>query len=104
MLGLRAARSLRSALPKTKNAVALRPATRAIASSSCVRSDKPPAIYGEGSKAGEIPTDFQQATGIERLQLLGQMEGVDVFNTGPLMMSKAGTVEDPTLVPSYVRS
>jgi cytochrome c oxidase subunit 5b len=102
MLGARVVRSLRTTLPKFQRTIISKQATRSIASSSKLRSGAPPTLYGEGSKAGDIPTDFQQATGLERLQLLGQMDGVDVFNMGPLVMTKAGTTAEPTIVPSYV--
>lgn len=61
-----------------------------------------PTLYGEGSKAGEVPTDEAQATGLERLQLMGRMKGVDVFNETPLDSSRIGTLQDPILVPSLV--
>ncbi|KIM33159.1 hypothetical protein M408DRAFT_19501 [Serendipita vermifera MAFF 305830] len=101
MLGIRAVRSLRSALPKAKKAIVIPQATRTIASSSRICSEQPPILLGPGAKPGEVPTDFQQATGLERLQLLGNMEGIDVFNTGPLYMSKMGTLKEPVMVPSY---
>jgi len=56
------------------------------------------------SEASHVVTDIEQTTGLERLQLPGQLHGVDVFNMGPLLITKPGTVEDPTLVPAYVRS
>jgi len=46
---------------------------------------------------------WEQSTGLERLQLLGQLHGVDVFNMGPLLITKPGTIEDLTLVHAYVR-
>ncbi|KAG8782524.1 Cytochrome c oxidase subunit 4 [Serendipita sp. 401] len=102
MLGLRTARALLSAAPKARKPIISQQVIRTISSSSQVRSSAPtPAIFGEGAKAGEVPSDLQQATGLERLQLLGQMEGIDVFNTGPLLMTKKGTVEDPTIVHAY---
>ena len=102
MLGLRAVRSLRSALPQAKKAIIAQQAARTIASSSRVHSEPPPTLLGPGSKSGAVPTDFEQATGMERLQLLGQMEGIDIFNTGPLIMTKMGTLKEPIMVPSYV--
>lgn len=102
MLGLRAVRSLRSALPKAQKSIISQRVARTIATSSRVHSEPAPTLYGEGAKAGEVPTDTQQATGLERLQLLGHLEGVDVFHMGPLMMSKPGTLEDPTVVQSFV--
>ena len=63
----------------------------------------PPQIYGPGQKDVEtIPTDEEQATGLERLQLLGRMEGVDVFDMVPLDSSRLGTLAEPIKVPSYV--
>jgi cytochrome c oxidase subunit 5b len=103
MLGVRAVRSMRSALPKAKKTIISQRVTRNIASSSRNHSDPPPTLLGPGSKPGAVPTDFEQATGLERLQLLGLMEGVDVFNTGPLIMTKMGTLKEPVIVPSYVR-
>ncbi|RDB25597.1 Cytochrome c oxidase subunit 4, mitochondrial [Hypsizygus marmoreus] len=61
----------------------------------------PPQLYGEGGKAGEVPSDIEQATGLERLQLLGELEGVNVFDDSPLDASRIGTKANPILVPSY---
>ena len=74
---------------------ALRPArtaaVRAISSTAARRSDAPtPQIYGEGAKPGEVPTDEHQSTGLERLEILGKMEGVDVFDMRPLDSSRKG--------------
>jgi cytochrome c oxidase subunit 5b len=68
-------------------------------------SSGPPApqLFGEGGKAGEVPSDIEQATGLERLQLLGELEGIDVFDESPLDASRIGTKANPVLVPSYVR-
>lgn len=63
----------------------------------------PPQLYGPGAKPGSVPTDLDQATGLERLQLLGEIEGINVFDEGPLDSSRIGTKADPVLVPSYVR-
>ena len=63
----------------------------------------PPQLYGEGAKDGTVPTDIEQATGLERLQLLGELEGVNVFDDSPLDASRLGTKANPVLVPSYVR-
>ena len=45
----------------------------------------------------------QQATGIERFELMGKVEGIDVFDMGPLQADRLGTLEDPIEVLSYVR-
>ena len=86
---------------------ALRPArtaaVRAISSTAARRSDAPtPQIYGEGAKAGQIPTDENQSTGLERLQVLGAIEGVEVFDLKPLDSSRVGTLADPIKVFSTV--
>jgi cytochrome c oxidase subunit 5b len=63
----------------------------------------PPELYGPGAKPGTVPTDLDQSTGLERLQLLGDIEGINVFEEGPLDSSRIGTKADPIRVPSYVR-
>jgi cytochrome c oxidase subunit 5b len=37
-----------------------------------------------------MPTDIEQATGLERLELLGKMEGRDIFDMRPLDASRLG--------------
>jgi cytochrome c oxidase subunit 5b len=64
----------------------------------------PPQLFGEGAKPGTVPTDIEQATGLERLQLLGQLEGISVFDDQPLDSSRLGTKADPVKVLSYVRA
>lgn len=59
---------------------------------------------GEGGKVGEVASDEQQATGLERVELIGKMQGVDVFNMEPLNMSRAGTAQDPIKVDTMVSS
>ncbi|KAG6842342.1 hypothetical protein C0991_010632 [Blastosporella zonata] len=61
----------------------------------------PPQLFGAGGKVGEVPSDVEQATGLERLQLLGELEGVKVFDDAGLDASRIGTKLDPILVPSY---
>lgn len=102
-----ALRVARPAVIVARSAVRSRtsPAIRTIATTAARRSDHGPApsIFGPGSKAGEIPTDELQSTGLERLQLLGELEGVEVFDTEPLDSSRIGTLADPIRVPSLVR-
>lgn len=57
-------------------------------------------LVGPGAKPGTIPTDLEQATGIERLEILGKMEGVDIFDMRPLDASRLGTLKEPILVRS----
>ncbi|KAJ5156207.1 Cytochrome c oxidase subunit 4 [Penicillium capsulatum] len=43
-----------------------------------------------GAKPGTVPTDFVQATGLERLELIGKMQGIDIFDMRPLDASRKG--------------
>jgi hypothetical protein len=43
-----------------------------------------------GALPGTVPTDLEQATGLERLEILGKMEGVDIFDMKPLDASRKG--------------
>ena len=43
-----------------------------------------------GAKPGTIPTDVDHATGIERLELIGKMQGIDIFDMRPLDASRKG--------------
>jgi len=78
------------------------PSSRFISSSSILRSDAPPVIQGEGAKAGQVATDEQQATGLERFELLGKLSGKDVFDMEPLEMTRLGTTKDPIVIDSLV--
>lgn len=43
-----------------------------------------------GAPPGVIPNDLEQATGLERLEILGKMQGVDIFDMRPLDASRKG--------------
>jgi len=81
--------------------------SRSLSISAIRRSDDhhaaAPSIYGVGAKPGEIPTDESQSTGLDRVQVLGLLEGVDVFDLEPLDSSRIGTLADPIKVFSAVR-
>ncbi|GBE88408.1 cytochrome c oxidase polypeptide IV [Sparassis latifolia] len=81
-------------------------AVRAIATSAARRSEhaSTPQIFGPGAKPGEVPTDENQSTGVERLQVLGNVEGVDAFDYAPLDSSRIGTLADPVKVYSLTPS
>jgi len=108
-------------LARTAVAVARRsavaPAVRRGLASTVVRrdaSDKTPApryktlsevktvddLLGPGAADGTVPTDLEQSTGLERLEILGKTEGVDIFDMRPLDASRKGTLADPVLVRS----
>jgi len=44
-----------------------------------------------GAQPGTVPTDIEQATGLERLEILGKMQGIDIFDMRPLDSSRVGT-------------
>ncbi|KAL3474206.1 cytochrome c oxidase subunit VB-domain-containing protein [Aspergillus californicus] len=51
-----------------------------------------------GAKPGTIPTDLEQATGLERLELIGKMQGIDIFDMKPLDASRKGTLDNPIMI------
>lgn len=57
-------------------------------------------LVGPGAQPGTVPTDLEQATGLERLEILGKMEGVDIFDMRPLDASRLGTMKEPIIVRS----
>jgi len=54
-----------------------------------------------GAAPGTVPTDLEQATGLERLEILGKMEGVDIFDMKPLDSSRKGSLDNPIVVRSF---
>jgi cytochrome c oxidase subunit 5b len=55
-------------------------------------------LLGAGAAPGTVPTDLEQSTGLERLEILGKMQGVDIFDMRPLDSSRKGaTLSPPTL-------
>lgn len=54
-----------------------------------------------GAEPGTIPTDLEQSTGLERLEILGKMQGIDIFDMKPLDASRKGTLDDPIIVKSF---
>lgn len=103
-----ALRSARASVLTARAGVA-RPSSlfRPLSVSAIRRSDDhhaaAPSIYGVGAKPGDIPTDESQSTGLDRVQVLGLLEGVDVFDLEPLDSSRIGTLADPIKVFSAVR-
>jgi cytochrome c oxidase subunit 5b len=47
-------------------------------------------LIGPGAAIGTVPSDLEQATGLERLEILGKMQGVDIFDMKPLDASRKG--------------
>jgi cytochrome c oxidase subunit 5b len=97
--------AVRAACPAVLAARSKLTSIRALSSTVRVLSGGPPQpqLYGKGAQPGTVPTDVEQATGLERLQLLGEIEGIKVFDDSALDSSHLGTKANPVLVPSYVR-
>ena len=102
-----ALRSARASVLTSRAGIARPSLFRPLSASAIRRSDDhhaaAPSIYGVGAKPGEIPTDESQSTGLDRVQVLGLLEGVDVFDLEPLDSSRIGTLADPIKVFSAVR-
>lgn len=58
-------------------------------------------LMPEGANPGTIPSDLEQATGLERLEILGKMQGIDIFDMRPLQSDRVGTLTDPIYVKSF---
>ncbi|KAI9594205.1 cytochrome c oxidase [Syncephalis fuscata] len=66
---------------------------------------KQPEIYtGTGAKSGEIPSDADQSTGLERLEILAKIKGQELWDMNPLEVNRLGTVENPIIVETEVES
>lgn len=87
-----------------RNAMTQRVAIRSIATTSLRFSEHhAPLIQGEGTKPGDMGTDESQSTGLERFELMGRLQGIDVFDMSPLDASRLGTMKNPIKVQSMVR-
>ena len=98
-------RAAARALPRASTLSARTSAVRTISTTARACSDGHPVvpkIYGPGSKPGEMPSLLDQATGLERLQLLGDIEGFEAFDRSPLDASRIGTKKEPIVVLSHV--
>ncbi|CCU75156.1 Cytochrome c oxidase [Blumeria hordei DH14] len=60
----------------------------------------PDDLLAPGAAPGTIPTDLEHAVGLERLEILGKMQGIDIFDMKPLDSSRLGTLENPIMVKS----
>ncbi|GAA99723.1 uncharacterized protein L969DRAFT_77832 [Mixia osmundae IAM 14324] len=86
--------------------VLARQPARSLATSVSRRSDHGgvPVFVGEGAKPGTVPTDLEQSTGLERIELLGKLQGVDIFDMSPLKVEHMGTLKNPIMVASLDKS
>ncbi|KAI9801877.1 MAG: Cytochrome c oxidase subunit 4 [Piccolia ochrophora] len=58
-------------------------------------------LIAPGAEPGTVPTDLEHATGLERLEILGKMQGIDIFDMKPLDASRKGTLDNPIVVKSF---
>lgn len=61
-------------------------------------------VVGPGAPDGVIPTDFEQTSGLERLEYLANVQGINIFLDEPLKIDAYGTLEKPVLVETVVGS
>ncbi|KAG0208254.1 Cytochrome c oxidase subunit 4 [Mortierella sp. GBA30] len=55
---------------------------------------------GPGAVPGAVATDLDQSTGLERAEILGKMQGKDIFDLAPLEVLVRGTKANPTIIRS----
>jgi cytochrome c oxidase subunit 5b len=68
---------------------------------NAVSSETADKSLGPGAAAGSVPTDIEQATGLERDELLAKLEGRELFDVEPLNMTHLGSVKNPIVVQSH---
>ncbi|ORY65641.1 cytochrome c oxidase subunit VB-domain-containing protein [Leucosporidium creatinivorum] len=91
--------AVRSSLARAAPRAAPQVAARSFLTSIPRLSDHAePMIQGPGGKTGEVPTDFEQATGLERFELLYKLKGEEAFSLEPLEVTRAAGVDNPIKV------
>ncbi|KDE06216.1 hypothetical protein MVLG_03495 [Microbotryum lychnidis-dioicae p1A1 Lamole] len=90
--------AVRSPVARAAVVAAPRMATRSFLTSMRRHSDAVPIIQGPGGKPGQVPTDLEQATGLERFELLMKLNGEEAFSLDPLEVTRLGTLQDPITV------
>ena len=56
----------------------------------CIEIKTEEDLLPPGGKPGTVPTDLEQSTGLERLEILGKTQGIDIFDMKPLDASRLG--------------
>jgi hypothetical protein len=64
-----------------------------LALTECIEIKDEDDLLGTGAAPGTVPTDLEQATGIERYEILGKMQGIDIFDMKPLDASRMGEAQ-----------
>jgi cytochrome c oxidase subunit 5b len=60
-------------------------------------------LIGPGAAPGTVPTDLEQATGLERLEILGKMQGIDIFDMSPLPSDRVGVFFWLLILPTFLQ-
>lgn len=66
-------------------------------------------IQGPGAKEGTIGSDYEQAVGVERLEMLSKLAGKSIFSSSEVLCHPRGegvkgTLADPVLVETLAKS
>lgn len=74
-----------------------------ITSTPAHNTEHNPAITGPGTRTGTIGSEYDQAVGVERLELLSKLAGKSLFSSSQLLCHSKGeafkgTLSDPVLV------
>jgi cytochrome c oxidase subunit 5b len=60
--------------------------------------DHTPKLFGEGAKPGAVPSEVEQSTGLERVEILAKLDGIDIYDDSPLTITSFGTKSNPVIV------
>eukprot|EP00834_Sanchytrium_tribonematis_P006975 NODE_571_length_5897_cov_0.529148.p8 type:complete len:136 gc:universal NODE_571_length_5897_cov_0.529148:3525-3932(+) len=56
--------------------------------------------YGPGGQPDKIPTDLEQSTGAERIELMHHLQGEDPYDMSVTTLKTKGTEKNPVIVKS----
>lgn len=73
---------------------------RAFGSTASPHHGKDEPVVGPGAPSDAIPSKYEQAAGLERLQYLADLSGRRLFLLNPLVVDHYGTMDDPIWVES----
>ncbi len=56
--------------------------------------------YGKGGEVDKVPSNLEQATGIERIEMMHHLQGEDPFDMSVTTLKNKGTFKNPIIVKS----
>jgi Cytochrome c oxidase subunit Vb len=59
-------------------------------------------VVGPGAPPGEFATEYEGAAGLERLDYLARVQGINIYNDDALRVDHYGTLDNPIQVPTVV--